>query len=878
MKGQLQKVLLLVGSVWVLSPNPVFGQEVRSLAPNKHIRRLSEIQRPIASARLLVQSPTPEIVSVTGVKANPTNKGVEIILQTAKGSQLQIANRSTGNSFIADITNAQLRLPSGNTFIFRSEQPIAGITEITVINSNANTIQVRVTGEATIPVVELFDSPDEGLIFSVASTAPAKPQPQPQTQPQPEQDQPESQTQPKPSASGDEPIELVVTGELDAYRVTNATTATKTDTPIRDIPASIQVIPRQVLEDQKAVNLIDAIRNVSGVSLGATGGLTSFPNQFTIRGFTTGSLNGSNYVNGLRLRGRLFSETANIEQVEVLKGPASVLYGQAEPGGIINTTTKQPLAAPYYAAELTVGSYDFYRPAIDISGPLNTDKTARYRLNAAYRTSGSFVDFVDAERIAIAPVFSFDLGKNTTLTLEADYQRSSIPDYDGLPAVGTVLPNPFGRVPKSRFIDDPKLENQRYNDTLVGYRLQHKFSDNWSVRNAFNAEIFDVDEDIISPALAADNRTVTRTAFRGTTDAQYYTLQTDLIGKVTTGSIKHDLLFGFDLFWASSETIRRTTTLPSLNLFNPIYERSPVQFITKSTDIFDRQNIIGVYAQNLISLTDNLKILLGGRFDWVDQSQDNRLRLTNTTVKQNDSAFSPRVGIIYQPIKPVSLYASYSRSFLPAGLFTINADNTPFKPTKGEQYEVGVKTEFLDGRLSATIAAYQITKQNIVVPDPTPGRSNLSIQIGEQQSKGIELDIVGQPIPGLNLIATYSYTDAEFTQDTRPNFQGNQPNNVPRHSASLWATYEIQSGGLKGLGFGGGLFFVGDRKGDLANTFTLPSYVRTDTTIFYRRNNWRVGLNFKNLFDLDYFESARDRNAVFYGEPFTVLGTFSVSF
>lgn len=234
--------------------------------------------------------------------------------------------------------------------------------------------------------------------------------------------------------------------------------------------------------------------------------------------------------------------------------------------------------------------------------------------------------------------------------------------------------------------------------------------------------------------------------------------------------------------------------------------------------------------------------------------------------------------MVYQPISPVSLYASYSRSFLPAGLFTVNADGTTFKPTEGEQFEVGVKTEFLDGKLSATVAAYQITKQNVVAPDPTPGRSNFSIQVGEQQSQGIELDIVGQPIPGLNLIASYAYTDAEITKDTRPAFKGNQPNNVPRHGASLWAAYEIQNGGFKGLGLGAGLFFTGDRKGDLANTFTLPSYVRTDATIFYRRENWRVGLNFKNLFDVDYFESARDRNAVFYGEPFTILGTFSVNF
>lgn len=339
--------------------------------PIREIRHLSEIEHPSKSARMLVQSSTPPnppsvlpsqggkqgggVVQVTGVKANPTDKGVEVILQTTKGQALQLVNRSTGNTFIAEIPNAQLRLPSGEGFTFRSQKPIAGVTEITVTNFDAKTIRVTVTGEAGAPQVELYDSPNEGLIFSVASTAPSAQNP---TQPSPNlaegqregsqtpqnPAQPENQTQPtRPSASGDEPIELVVTGQQDGYRVPDATTATKTDTPIRDIPASIQVVPRQVLEDQKAINLIDALRNISGVSLGATGGLTSFPNQFTIRGFSTSNNNGSNYVNGIRIRGRTFSETANIEQVEVLKGPASVLYGQAEPGGIINTTTKQPI-------------------------------------------------------------------------------------------------------------------------------------------------------------------------------------------------------------------------------------------------------------------------------------------------------------------------------------------------------------------------------------------------------------------------------------------------------------------------------------------------------------------------------------------------------
>ncbi|MEH2409153.1 TonB-dependent receptor [Nostoc sp.] len=222
------------------------------------------------------------------------------------------------------------------------------------------------------------------------------------------------------------------------------------------------------------------------------------------------------------------------------------------------------------------------------------------------------------------------------------------------------------------------------------------------------------------------------------------------------------------------------------------------------------------------------------------------------------------------------MYASYSRSFLPSRPFSINADNTPFEPTKGESFEVGVKSEFFDGRLSATLAAYQITKQNIVVSDPAnPG---FSLQIGEQRSRGIELDVAGEILPGWKIIANYAYISPEITEDTRPEYKGNEPSNVARNSSSLWTTYEVQTGGWKGLGFGGGVTFVGDRQGDLENTFTLPSYVRTDAAIYYRRDNWRVGLNIKNLFDVYYFESADSIDSVYPAAPFTVLGTVSVQF
>jgi iron complex outermembrane receptor protein len=332
-------------------------------------------------------------------------------------------------------------------------------------------------------------------------------------------------------------------------------------------------------------------------------------------------------------------------------------------------------------------------------------------------------------------------------------------------------------------------------------------------------------------------------------------------------------LFGFDLRRQNLAAQIFSATPPPIDVFNSTYGLPTLDF----REVFNatqNQTSLGIYAQNLISFSDNFKVLIGGRFDLINQQY--RDKLEDISLSQQDDQFSPRVGIVYQPIPSISIYGSWSRSFFAEDFFgSLNPDGTPFKPTTGEQFEVGVKTEFLDGKLAATLAVYEITKQNVITTDPE--RPDFSIQVGEQRSRGIEFDIAGQILPGLNLIASYAYTDAEITKDNS-GFQGNTPNNVPLHSGSVWATYQIQRGPLKGLGFGAGVFIVGNRQADLENTFELPGYTRTDASIFYRRDRWRVQLNVKNLFGVNYFESASSRNSVSLGAPFSILGTVSVSF
>ncbi|MEH2084034.1 MAG: TonB-dependent siderophore receptor [Nostoc sp.] len=838
------------------------------------------IEHPIASAQQLVQSPAPpntplaEVVQVTQVKANPTTKGVEVILQTTKGEQLQVINRTAGNSFIADIPNAQLRLPSGEAFTFRSDKPLAGITEIIVINLDANTIRVTVIGEPSSPTVELFDS-DEGLIFGLTTAASTAQQP-PQTQPTPEQQQPASQTQPQqPSAQGEQPIELVVTGEQDGYRVPNASVGTRTDTPLRDIPQSIEVVPQEVLRDQNVTYLEDALRNVSGVTSVSSSVGFGDGSQFNIRGFDTTNRSGGSFLrNGFREGGSIPSEIPNIEKIEVLKGPASVLYGNANPGGTINLVTKQPLHDPFYAIDATIGSYDFYQGTIDLSGPLNDSRTVLYRLNASYLNTGSFVDFFERSNFSIAPIVSFAIGKRTRLILEGDYTQTSTVGYLGLPALGTVLPNPNGRIPRNRLTGEPDgvVDNSIFR---VGYRLEHQFSDNWSLQSAFRARIqknkpgneFYIVNDFSNSLDSSDNRTLNRNAIINTVDNDDYDLAINLTGKFSTGSIDHQLVFGVDLSRSFLGYEQFSTPAP-LDVFNPVYRRPFAEPFTFAFDGEQLTNALGIYIQDQVTLAPNLKLLLGGRFDLFEQNN----RFLSDTTSQSGDTFSPRVGIVYQPIEPISLYASYSRSFFPNSGTAF--DGSVFEPERGTQYEVGVKAD-LNDRLSATLAFYHLTCSNIVTDDPL--HSGFGILTGEQRSQGVEFSIGGEILPGWNIIAGYAYTDAQITEDNVLPV-GNLLANVPENAFNLWTTYEIQRGSLQGFGVGVGFFFVGERQGDLDNSFQLPSYLRTDASIFYKRDRLRAALNLRNLFNVDYFESTTGPLSVYPGAPFTVQGTISWQF
>jgi iron complex outermembrane recepter protein len=814
---------IAMGMVLLIEPEAIAAQK----------EKITGLRSPQNASDTYHQWLSQALVRVTNVRLNLTADGVEVILESAKGAKLSATTRAEGNTFIAEIPKAVLALPQQKEF--RTENPTAGITSVAVTQLDAQTIQVQITGETVVPTANVIPN-STGLVVGVTPAT-------------------------------EEELEIVVTGnEETGYRVPDASTATRTDTPIRDLPFSVEVVPDEVIEDQRALRLTEALRNVSGVALTSTSGNR---NEYTIniRGFSglenqfKDGFSENSYAN------RTFVELSNIERIEVLKGPASGLYGRADPSGAIGLITKKPLPFPYYATEFTAGSYDFYRPTLDLSGPLNQSRNLMYRLNLAYENAGSFRNFVESERYFAAPSLAWNISPDTTLTLQGEYIDDTRTYDRGLVAIGDRVAN----IPISRYLGFPPSLNEVHQRRGTAF-LDHRFSENLSLRSAFRAT-FAEEEGTSTEAneLLPDNRTLTLTTYRGYQYYETYAFRTDLIGKFTTGSIQHTALLGLDLSRQFTDGFFESGDAGSIDIFNPVYE-STIPPLERTFDSKTEIDTVGVYLQDQITLAENLKLLLGGRLDFIDTKDTDNF--TDASTSQSDRAFSPRVGIVYQPIPDISLYANFSQSFLPNS--GRSANNSPFDPERGTQYEVGVKADLLGGRLSSTLAFYQITKTNVLTTDPNDDL--FSVQTGEQRSRGIELDVAGEISPGWNIIASFAYIDAVITEDnTFP--VGNRLDNVPDYTASLWTTYRIQSGDLEGLGFGAGVFFAGESQGDLENTFTLPAYAIVNAAIYYDRGNFRAALNFKNLFDTEYFVGTQgSRTQVDPGAPFTVLGTVGVEF
>ncbi|RFC37686.1 MAG: iron complex outermembrane recepter protein [Candidatus Nitrotoga sp. SPKER] len=662
------------------------------------------------------------------------------------------------------------------------------------------------------------------------------------------------------------------------YIRTNAISATRTDTPIMETASSIQVVPKQVLQDQQAFRLNTALQNVSGV--------TTFPNfvvgadSFMIRGFQTTSY----YRNGVFIPTNNIVEMANIERMEVLKGPGSILFGRTDPGGIINIVTKQPLEIPYFSVQQQAGSFDFYRTAVDATGPVTKDNSLLYRLNLSYENSGSFRDFIDRKTVFFAPMVKWNISPQTQITAEMEYQTINTKQDGGIPSLGD-RPAP---VPRNINLGEPLFNSHKVDRNFFGVNWSHQFNADWSITHRLSTELTTIEPSraVLPFGAAALDGTVDRYAVdtrKANTDR--YQSSINLIGKITTGVAQHTLLFGYDYFYQRDDYVN-DICCPSfpINIFNHSYMTTQPAIppgIDFSSRYVSTESWHGAYFQDQIKLPFNLHIMGGFRYDSA-VSRDILLGMTTGV----DDRLSPRAGLLWRPMPWLSLYSSYTENFGVSNGFNSNRQRLPVQTA--QQWEAGLKTEFFDGRLRSTLSYYDLTKQNISVPDPV--NPLFSKAIGEAETRGIEFDVAGEILPGWNMIAAYSYMPfAKITKDTGysglPGDLGNQGNRLflaPRHYGSVWNTYAFQNKEWHGFKLGAGLIGVGNRQGDAGNSFQLPGYVTANLMANYQfkvsASRMSAQLNVNNLFDRTYFAGTNGGNFISLGTPLTVMGSLRIEY
>lgn len=679
----------------------------------------------------------------------------------------------------------------------------------------------------------------------------------------------------------------------DSYYAPVANTATKTDTPLMETPVAIQVVPIAVIDDQQVINIKQAARNVSSVMPSAY----QFYEAYIIRGFDTGT---NVYRNGLRQPSFADQQVANVEQVEILKGPAAVLYGRVEPGGLVNIVTKKPMAVPYYSVQQQVGSWDFYRTTIDATGPITEDGSLLYRVNAAYQTNHSFVDYLDNKNYFVAPSLTWRPSDKFEFNLDLEFQRKEYVHFGtnggGIPAIG----NRPADLNRSTYIGNPSISvnhPNKQNRDYLGFDWGYKFNDNWSLKHRIGYTDVDYTTHYAGSRAFNERTGVLTQSLQGAfQNRRSIGTNLDLTGKFQTGDIQHNVLLGMDYFRLKQYYYGLglgSTVVPivPINVFEPSYpDISSVVDSTPDDSYFVRKEYWrGFYFQDQMKLGEKWHVLLGGRFDDANTGTGNDSVIGssvsnawNKLAMRYDSAFSPRVGLLYQPIPPISLYGNYVESF--GANNGISASGASFDPQKATQNELGIKTEMFGGKLTATLAAYEITKTNILTRDPN--NTNFSIPIGEARSRGIEFDIAGKINDHWSVIGNMALTSTEVTKDNSAvSIQGNRLPGVPLRSGSLWATYDDTTD-HRGFRYGAGVFVVDQREGDTRSTFQLPGYARVDAFLAYKfkalgTRNATAQINVNNLFDKKYFDhggSGNTRLNTYYGEPLNIMGSLRLDF
>ncbi|EKT4482385.1 TonB-dependent siderophore receptor [Pseudomonas putida] len=663
-------------------------------------------------------------------------------------------------------------------------------------------------------------------------------------------------------------------GPVQGYKASRSASATRTDTALHETPQSVSVVPKDVLQDTGATRLQDGLDYAGGV-----GRANNFGGQglttFTVRGFTTGEF----YRNGFPInRGYPNAPDANtVERLEVIRGPATSLYGRGDPGGTFNVVSKQPLPE----SKVTLGSqFDdqgMHRATLDATGSLNQDGSLAYRLNMLGEGGDSFRDDVESERYDVAPVISWQVNDATKLIFEGDFMRNNHPLDRGL----TRLPGQLGTASRDTNIWEKGSDNLLHNDNnMAQLRFEHLLNDNWTLGGGMQWLDGSLKGNAVEAnGLQPDGRTLGRNFnYRKLewTDRDY---QLNLTGHFDTGGFAHTLLTGIEYEdYDYNSIIQRSAagaTAYPIDIFDPVLGQARPALTRTTTQDKENLKTWAFFVQDQVALTERLKALAGVRFERFEHDYVNKLSAAGDFNK-GENGVTPRFGLLYDLTDTVAVYANTARSFKPNSGAPAGATGRGFDPEKGKSYELGVKWEALDRQLSVDAAIYHIVKENVLTRDPVD--PNYSVAAGQVRSRGLDINIAGNITPQWRVIGGYAYVDAEVTKDNRLS-TGTRLANIPRNSFSLLNTYEFQDGLAKGLGLGIGVKYVDDRNGQTETvTYTMGQYTVVDLLGFYQLNEHvRLNLDVKNVFNKEYDEGAFNTYA-YPGAPRTVQAGVSYTF
>lgn len=657
--------------------------------------------------------------------------------------------------------------------------------------------------------------------------------------------------------------------------IVTGTALSKLDVPLSETPQNISIIDQEQFELQGATSIEEALRYTPAFQ-GENAGRSGF-DAFLVRGFDQSRYQ---FRDGLRLDPGFLNqqEPGGLSSIEVVKGPASVLYGQISPGGIVNMTSR--VASPDRVTDVsaTIGTDDFYRAALDIGGAINGSGTVSARAPIVFRSRGDTQDFVEAERIYASPSITWQPTPDTSLSILALYQEDSYDRTIGAPFVGTVLPSPAGPIDRELFLGEPSVGQLESEQAQIGYIFSHNFTDNIQFRSRTRYSDFSLDGPIVqAPRPGSTPTSINRRGFDFVGDRTMFTTDNQVEAVFDQGTIEHRVMVGIDYQDYRDENSADLFGLDPIDPNNPVYGGQPTP-LGPFFAIDAGLEQLGIYAQYRAQIDDRWILLAGVRQSESDTDQIFVFGTTvitpdDTPVTQSDDDTSFNVALMYTSDTGFSPYLSFSQSFEPQFGFDplTNGDTPP--PSQGEQIEAGLRWASSDNRLSAQGALFEIDLTNIVNGDPdNPG---FSILVGEQRHRGAEFELSGQVTDFVEVQAAYTYLDAEIVTSNNGD-EGLVPPNAPENAASLFLTVDGDAFGLGNSSGSVGVRYVGERRIGGPNEI-LPDFTVVDAALRHDFGQFGVDLNVKNLFDEEYF-SGGDFRSVFFGEGRQVQLTLRTSF